>query len=62
MRLVFLALAAASLLAQPQDPGPKVGSVIPKFRLKDQQGIERDLASLTGPKGLVLVFTRSADW
>jgi peroxiredoxin len=28
----------------------------------DQKGQSRSLASLTGPKGLMLVFYRSADW
>jgi peroxiredoxin len=42
--------------------GPKVGEVLPRFSLEDQHGVSRDLASLTGPKGLVLVFFRSADW
>ena len=44
------------------DPGPKVGERIPGFSLQDQSGQTRDLKSLSGPKGLMLVFTRSADW
>lgn len=44
------------------DPGPKVGERIPGFSLQDQAGQTRDLKSLAGPKGLMLVFTRSADW
>jgi cytochrome oxidase Cu insertion factor (SCO1/SenC/PrrC family) len=42
--------------------GPQVGEKTPDFRLADQHGQMRTLASLMGPKGLVLVFTRSADW
>ncbi len=42
--------------------GPAVGGRIPDFRLPDQTGVERDFASLRGPKGLVLAFVRSADW
>jgi hypothetical protein len=63
MRWLLLTLAASCLLAQPPtELGPKVGSVIPAFRLPDQHGQQRDLASVSGPKGAVLVFHRSADW
>jgi hypothetical protein len=42
--------------------GPQVGDKVPDFGLPDQHGQTRTLASLMGPKGLVLVFNRSADW
>ena len=42
--------------------GPQVGHAVPDFSLTDQKGSDRDLASLIGPKGLMLVFSRSADW
>ena len=42
--------------------GPQVGNKVPDFSLSDQRGQMRTLASLMGPKGLVLVFNRSADW
>jgi hypothetical protein len=42
--------------------GPQVGERVPDFSLPDQRGRQRTLASLMGPKGLVLVFNRSADW
>ncbi len=42
--------------------GPKVGEPVPDFNLPDQHGTTRSLKSLMGPKGLVLVFFRSADW
>jgi hypothetical protein len=42
--------------------GPQVGQKVPDFSLPDQHGQMRTLASLMGPKGLVLVFNRSADW
>jgi cytochrome oxidase Cu insertion factor (SCO1/SenC/PrrC family) len=45
-----------------QKLGPLVGSRVPDFTLLDQKGQTRTLASLTGPKGLMLVFFRSADW
>jgi cytochrome oxidase Cu insertion factor (SCO1/SenC/PrrC family) len=46
----------------PQTLGPQVGQRVPAFTLQDQQGTSRTLASLMGPKGLMLVFFRSADW
>ena len=61
--------ARATLQQQPQPPlpeiqtlGPQVGSRVPDFTLLDQKGQSRTLASLMGPKGLMLVFFRSADW
>jgi cytochrome oxidase Cu insertion factor (SCO1/SenC/PrrC family) len=42
--------------------GPHVGERLPDFVLPDQNGRRRTLASLMGEKGLVLVFSRSADW
>ncbi len=64
-----LALGAASIAA-PQAPplpdvdgvGPQVGDVVPSFSLPDQTGAVRDIDSLMGPNGLMLVFSRSADW
>ena len=63
--LLALALFQASANTDNPDPaglGPQVGQALPAFSLEDQHGASRDLASLTGPKGLVLVFFRSADW
>ena len=45
-----------------QKLGPQVGSRVPDFTLLDQKGQSRTLSSLMGPKGLMLVFYRSADW
>ena len=42
--------------------GPQVGDVVPSFSLPDQTGAARDIDSLMGPNGLMLVFSRSADW
>ena len=42
--------------------GPQVGDKVPDFGLPDQHGTHQTLASLMGPKGLILVFNRSADW
>ncbi len=71
-----VACALVSLVAQPtaqqsalqptlydvQKLGPQIGTRVPDFRLLDQKGQSRTLASLMGPKGLMLVFFRSADW
>lgn len=45
-----------------QKLGPQMGARVPDFTLLDQTGQSRTLASLIGPKGLMLVFFRSADW
>ena len=42
--------------------GPQVGSTVPDFTLPDQDGTPRTLRSLFGPRGMLLVFSRSADW
>lgn len=42
--------------------GPAVGSKVPDFTLPDQNGKQSTLHDLMGPKGMLLVFTRSADW
>ena len=68
--LVAIALAASATLTGQQPAstidvdtlGPDVGAPVPPFTLPDQTGQPRTLRSLMGPKGLVLVFFRSADW
>jgi hypothetical protein len=42
--------------------GPEIGERVPDFSLPDQHGTTRTLKDLSGPKGLLLVFSRSADW
>jgi cytochrome oxidase Cu insertion factor (SCO1/SenC/PrrC family) len=42
--------------------GPQVGTVVPPVSGVDQFGQSQTLATLSGPKGLMLVFSRSADW
>lgn len=64
-RLLLVALAGACTAwgqAVPESPGPAVGARVPEFELADQSGQLRSLHSLFGPKGLMLVFFRSADW
>ena len=66
----MLALVVAALIgrfesaqgAKPFDPGPAVGDRLPAIEAVDQDGRLRTFESLRGPKGLVFVFFRSADW
>ena len=65
--MLALGTASAATAQAPPLPdvdgvGPRIGDVVPSFSLPDQTGATRDLASLTGPNGLMLVFSRSADW
>jgi len=57
---VALLLGWGSLSAR--EYGPPVGSRMPSFDLKDQDGKAHSLTSLLGPKGAVILFFRSADW
>ena len=68
--LSIIAAASASILVA-QSPGqkidlsklgPQVGEWIPDFSLTDQNGKPWTLQSIMGPKGVMLVFYRSADW
>ncbi len=42
--------------------GPQPGTRVPEFSAADQNGRAHTLKSLLGPKGAMLVFSRSADW
>ena len=42
--------------------GPAIGEHVSDFELADQNGRRWALKDLMGPNGLLLVFTRSADW
>lgn len=53
---------SASDMPDVQKLGPQTGARVPDFTLTDQRGQSRTLQSLMGPKGLMLVFSRSADW
>jgi len=65
---VMIVLAAVAAQAQQRQQinvsalGPKVGARVPDFTLTDQNGTERTLQSIMGPRGAMLVFLRSADW
>ena len=60
--LPAFALATLAVAADHVPNGPAVGATIPALEVKDLNGKTQNLASLTGPKGLMLVFFRSADW
>ncbi|MDE0662170.1 MAG: hypothetical protein F4029_18540 [Gammaproteobacteria bacterium] len=59
----LLALTGAAWAAGFVDSwGPAVGSTAPAIEAEDQDGAVRDLASLSGERGVLLVLSRSADW
>jgi peroxiredoxin Q/BCP len=67
----FAALVFATLPALGQQPpqkidvsrlGPQTGQPVPDFRLQDAQGTVWTRESILGPKGAMLVFSRSLDW
>ena len=58
----FLAIAVTVLHGQNTRTGPAVGQLAPDFSLRDQNGRTETLKSISGPKGTILVFFRSADW
>lgn len=65
MKALSVVLFAATIAAA-QVPGtktgPEVGQKTPAFEARDQNGKTQTLATLRGPKGLMLLFVRSADW
>jgi hypothetical protein len=42
--------------------GPEIGERVPDFELGDRHGKQWSMRDLMGRNGLLLVFTRSADW
>src|SRR5947207_6700793 len=60
--MIVLFLLLAGLCSAAEKTGPAVGSRIPEFEAVDQNGQRQTFASLKGPKGLMLLFSRSADW
>jgi hypothetical protein len=55
---IFAGVALAATIPT----GPAVGQKAFDFDLKDQKGNSRNLASVLGAKGALLVFYRSSDW
>ena len=64
--MCVVALSVGSASAQTpvavQTLGPQPGARVPEFSATDQNGRMHTLKSLLGPKGAMLVFSRSADW
>ena len=59
---IMLVALASRIGAQPGARGPDVGATIPRFAAADQSGVVQSLEKITGPKGAMIVFFRSADW
>lgn len=59
---VVLVMHAQTPLPDVERFGPQVGERVPDFSLPDQTGRTRDLSSILGPNGAMLVFSRSAAW
>ena len=57
-----IGLTVMAQVPKPPKTGPAVGEVVPSFSAPDQNGHTQTLKSVMGPKGLMLVFFRSADW
>jgi hypothetical protein len=55
-------LQIGSMQGQSIKTGPSVGQRVPEFSTRDQSNRTRTLKSVMGPKGVMLVFFRSADW
>jgi len=63
LSLVVLLAGLTSASAESIDIGPAIGTAIPKpFVVHDAAGAISTFDDLTGPKGAVLVFVRSASW
>jgi len=66
--LALLTFGTLPALGQPPQKvdvsrvGPQAGQAVPDFRLQDAQGKVWTRDSIMGPKGAMLVFSRSADW
>ena len=58
--LMLAGIAQADDFAQSW--GPPVGTSAPVIEAQDQDGTVRDLESLCGERGVLLVLSRSADW
>jgi hypothetical protein len=59
--IIAAVLLAGTLRAQSGQPF-QPGQRIPDFELRDQAGAPRRFSDLRGPRGLMMVFYRSADW
>ncbi len=61
--IIFGGYTYMKSMGAPENLGPPLGSNLPAtINLADSEGVMRDFDSLTGTKGAVIVFYRSADW
>ena len=60
--VVLVTVRAQTPLPEVDVFGPQVGDTVPDFFLVDQAGQTRNLSSILGPNGAMLVFNRSAAW
>ena len=61
-RISSVALLLTASIGRAAEPGPAVDAKTVDFELMDQNGQAQTRHTLMGPKGLMLVFFRSADW
>ncbi|MEZ6029348.1 MAG: peroxiredoxin family protein [Hyphomonadaceae bacterium] len=57
-----IAMPALAQVPAGMELGPKVGAKVPAFDVVDTNGASQTLTSISGDKGVTLVFFRSADW
>jgi hypothetical protein len=55
-------LGLSAMQGQSIKTGPEVGQLVPEFSAMDQANRTQTLKSVMGPKGVMLVVFRSADW
>lgn len=59
---VVFASSLSFAARQPIKTGPDMGSKAPHFEAVDQNGQMQTLKTISGLRGAILVFFRSADW
>lgn len=64
LALASLMFASVNIQAKPsiKDAGTSINEQVPEITALDISGNKQTIKQLSGPKGLVLVFFRSADW
>jgi peroxiredoxin len=60
--ILAAAVVALPVAAWAPDPGPGVGAQVPALHAVDALGKAATVQSISGPRGVVLVFFRSAKW
>lgn len=61
--VLFVGLSVSAMAEDYQwAPEQPVGTQLPSFTLPDANGNPKEISSLLGPKGMLLLFSRSSDW